>query len=74
LKKDEPTRKIFDTINGHLAAQGLIMREGSIVDDLNRGSPSTKNKKRDLEKHQSKKGNDGHFGLKVTLASMLRRA
>jgi IS5 family transposase len=32
LERNELTRKIFDTINGHLAAKGLIMREGTIVD------------------------------------------
>jgi len=68
LEKNELTRKIFDTINGHLAAQGLILREGTIVDaTLIAASPSTKNKdkKRDPEMHQSKKGNDWHFGFKA---------
>ncbi|RJG11717.1 IS5 family transposase [Massilia cavernae] len=68
LEKNELTRKIFDTINGHLAEKGLIMREGTIVDaTLIAASPSTKNKdkKRDAEMHQSKKGNDWHFGLKA---------
>ncbi len=44
------------------------MREGTIVDaTLIAASPSTKNKdkKRDPEMHQSKKGNDWHFGLKA---------
>ena len=68
LEAHELTRKIFDTINGHLAAKGLMMREGTIVDaTLIAASPSTKNKdkKRDPEMHQSKKGNDWHFGLKA---------
>lgn len=68
LETNELTRKIFDTINGHLAEKGLIMREGTIVDaTLIAASPSTKNKdkKRDPEMHQSKKGNDWHFGLKA---------
>jgi IS5 family transposase len=68
LETNELTRGIFDTINGHLAAKGLIMREGTIVDaTLIAASPSTKNKdkKRDPEMHQSKKGNDWHFGLKA---------
>ena len=71
-KAHELTRKIFETINGHLAAQGLMMREGTIVDaTLIAASPSTKNKnknknkKRDPEMHPSKKGNDWHFGLKA---------
>ncbi len=66
LEQRELTRKIFETINGHLAAQGLMMREGTIGDArLIAASASTKNKdqKRDPEMHQSKKGNDWHFGL-----------
>ena len=68
LEKNELTPKIFDAINGHLAEKGLIMREGTIVDaTLIAASPSTKNKdkERDPEMHQSKKGNDWHFGLKA---------
>ena len=68
LEKHELTRLIFETINGHLLAEGLMMREGTIVDaTLIAAPPSTKNKdkKRDAEMHQSKKGNDWHFGLKA---------
>jgi IS5 family transposase len=68
LESKELTRQIFDTINGHLAAKGLMMREGTIVDaTLIAAPPSTKNKdgKRDPEMHQSKKGNDWHFGMKA---------
>jgi transposase, IS5 family len=62
------TRKIFDTINGHLAAKGLLMREGTIVDaTLIAAAPSTKNreKARDCEMHQTKKGNQWYFGMKA---------
>ena len=68
LEANELTRKIFDTINGHLAEKGLMMREGTIVDaTLIAAPPSTKNKdkQRDPEMHQSKKGNDWHFGMKA---------
>lgn len=44
------------------------MREGTIVDaTVIAAPPSTKNKdgKRDPELHQSKRGNDWHFGMKV---------
>ena len=44
------------------------MREGTIVDAiLIAAPPSTKNKdgKHDPEMHQSKKGNDWHFGMKA---------
>jgi len=62
------TQKIFEAINAHLAAKGLMMREGTIVDaTLIAAPPSTKNKdgERDPEMHQSKKGNDWHFGMKA---------
>ena len=68
LEANGLTRQIFDTINGHLAEKGLMMREGTIVDaTLIAAPPSTKNqdKQRDPEMHQSKKGNDWHFGMKA---------
>jgi IS5 family transposase len=64
LGKHELTRNIFETINGHLAVKGLMMREGTIVDaTLIAAPPSTKNKdkKCDPEMHSSKKGNDRHL-------------
>ncbi|AMP05358.1 hypothetical protein CPter91_3017 [Collimonas pratensis] len=67
LETHDLTRKIFDTINAHLAAKGLLMCEGTIVDaTLIVAPPSTKNrdKARDPEMHQSKKGNDWHFRMK----------
>lgn len=68
LEQNELTRRIFDEIKGHLASKGLTMREGTIVDaTLIAAPPSTKNqdKARDSEMHQSKKGNDWHFGMKA---------
>ena len=68
LEAHELTRKIFETINGHLAGKGLMMREGTIVDaTLIAAPPSTKNeaKSRDPEMHQAKKGKNWHFGMKA---------
>jgi IS5 family transposase len=68
LERHNLTRRIFDEINVHLASKGLVMREGTIVDaTLIAAPPSTKNrdKERDPEMHQSKKGNDWHFGMKA---------
>ena len=62
------TKKIFETINAHLASKGLMLKEGTIVDaTLIAAPPSTKNddKARDEEMHQSKKGNAWHFGMKA---------
>ena len=68
LETHQLTEEIFETINGHLAAKGLMLKEGTIVDaTLIAASPSTKNRDgaRDPEMHQSKKGNDWHFGMKA---------
>lgn len=61
-------RKVFEVINAHLAEKGLLLREGTIVDaTLIAAPPSTKNreKARDPEMHQAKKGNQWHFGMKA---------
>ena len=68
LEAHDLTRRIFETINAHLAGQGLTLREGTIVDaTLIAAPPSTKNKdkQRDPEMHQSKKDNDWYFGMKL---------
>jgi IS5 family transposase len=60
------TQKLIEAINAHLAATGLMMREGTIFDaTLIASPPSTKNKdgERAPEMHQSKKGNHWHCGL-----------
>jgi len=54
------TGVIFETINAHLAEQGLLLREGTLVDaTLIAAPPSTKNRDRarDPDMHQVKKGN-----------------
>ena len=51
-----------------LEARGLLMRRGTIVDaTIIAASPSIKNKgkARDPEMHQTKKGNQWHFGMKA---------
>ena len=72
LEAHDLTRKIFETINAHLAAQGSMMCEGTIVDaTLIAAPPSTKNqdKQRDPEMHQSKNGNDWRFGMKAHIGA-----
>ncbi|MBR2513261.1 MAG: IS5 family transposase, partial [Halomonas sp.] len=59
---------LFQEVNKHLAKNGLMLREGSIVDATIISAPSsTKNKKgeRDPEMHQTKKGGSWHFGMKM---------
>jgi IS5 family transposase len=62
------TQKIFSAINTYLAQKGLLLREGTVVDATIIAAPSsTKNQdgKRDPEMHQTKKGNQWHFGMKA---------
>lgn len=68
LERHGLTRRLFETINAHLAERGLMLREGTIVDaTLIAAPPSTKNRKkeRDPEMHQTKKGNQWYFGMKA---------
>ena len=68
LQENNLTRALFDEINAHLGEQGLLMRAGAIVDATIIAAPSsTKNedKARDPEMHQTKKGNQWHFGMKA---------
>lgn len=68
LETHQLTETIFNTINAHLSERGLFLRQGTVVDaTLIAAAPSTKNRegKRDEEMHQSKKGNQWHFGMKA---------
>lgn len=68
LETHQLTESIFSAINAHLAEQGLLMRAGTIVDATIIAAPSsTKNQdgQRDAEMHQTKKGNQWHFGMKA---------
>jgi transposase, IS5 family len=68
LEKHELAPKILHAINAGLAAQGLLLKKGTLVDATLIAAPSsTKNKtsERDPEMHQTKKGNQWHFGMKA---------
>jgi IS5 family transposase len=68
LEDNKLTVTIFENINQHLAAKGLMMRGGTVVDATIIAAPSsTKNSggKRDPQMHQTKKGNEWHFGMKA---------
>ena len=60
--------QIFATVNAHLAELGFKVTTGTIVDATIISAPSsTKNQdgKRDPEMHQTRKGNEWHFGMKA---------
>jgi len=68
LEQHGLTKVLFDEVGTMLAERGLLMRQGTIVDaTIIAAPPSTKNqqKARDPEMHQTKKGNQWHFGMKA---------
>lgn len=68
LEKHQLTPQLLAAINAGLAQQGLMLKTGTVVDATIIAAPSsTKNKdgERDPEMHQTKKGNQWHFGMKA---------
>jgi IS5 family transposase len=68
LERHDLGKQIFETVKAHLKANGMAMKQGTIIDATLIAAPSsTKNKKgeRDPEMHQTKKGNQWYFGMKV---------
>jgi IS5 family transposase len=72
LETNDLCKGLFNAINTDLANQGLMMREGTLVDaTLLAAPPSTKNreKQRDPEMHQTRKGNQWYFGMKAHIGA-----
>lgn len=70
LERESLGERIFALVNAHLAASGLTLSRGTIVDATIISAPgSTKNKKkvRDPEMRSTKKGNQWYFGMKAHL-------
>jgi IS5 family transposase len=68
LEQHELSQGLFAVVSAMLEERGLLMRQGTIVDATIIAAPSsTKNKQksRDPEMHQTKKGNQWHFGMKA---------
>jgi IS5 family transposase len=68
LEQHELAPKMLEAVNATLAAKGLLLKEGTAVDATLIAAPiSTKNGTgtRDPEMHQTKKGNQWHFGMKA---------
>jgi IS5 family transposase len=68
LEKHQLGAKLLTTVNAYLGDQGLMLRQGTIIDATIIAAPSsTKNASgaRDPEMHQTKKGNQWYFGLKA---------
>jgi transposase, IS5 family len=72
LETHDLCQGLFAAINADLAARGLLLREGTLVDATLIAAPSsTKNEKRqrDPEMHQTKKGNQWYFGMKAHIGA-----
>jgi IS5 family transposase len=72
LETHDLCKGLFTAINADLTARGLLLREGTLVDaTLIAAPPSTKNKERqrDPEMHQTKKGNQWYFGMKAHIGA-----
>lgn len=68
IETNELAPMIFERINAYLTRKGLMLKRGTIVDATIIAAPSsTKNEggERDPEMHQTKKGNQWHFGMKA---------
>jgi len=71
LEANDLAEDILKLVNQHLTRKGLLLKKGSIVDATIIAAPSsTKNSsgERDPEMHQTKKGNQWHFGMKAHIA------
>ena len=72
LARHELGSVLLEEINRHLESQGVRLREGTIIDASIIEAPSTtKNRarRRDPEMHQTKKGNQWHFGMKLHIGA-----
>ena len=68
LERHKLTERILTEINAHLSERGLFVGKGTIVDATIINAPSsTKNaeKKRDPQMHQTRKGKQWYFGMKM---------
>lgn len=68
LEKHGLAEQLFKAVNQHLQAHGLKLSQGTIVDATILGAPSStknKDKARDPDMHQTKKGNQWYFGMKA---------
>jgi IS5 family transposase len=68
LEQNDLGEQIFEAVKAHLKANGMAMKQGTIIDATIIAAPSStknKNRERDPEMHQTCKGKQWHFGMKV---------
>jgi IS5 family transposase len=72
LEQHDLPARLLETVNSLLKAKGLLVSQGTMVDATIIHAPSsTKNAKgeRDPEMHQTKKGNQWYFGMKIDMGA-----
>jgi len=72
LEQHDLPARLLEVVNGLLKAKGLLVSQGTMVDATIIHAPSsTKNAKgeRDPEMHQTKKGNQWYFGMKIHIGA-----
>jgi transposase, IS5 family len=72
LEEHELQEQFLVIVNGILEQKGITVKHGTITDaTIVAAPPSTKNKekKRDPEMHQTKKGNQWYFGMKAHIGT-----
>lgn len=72
LETHDLCKGLFATINADLTARGLLLRAGTLVDATLIAAPSStknKEKQRDPEMHQTRKGNQWYFGMKAHIGA-----
>lgn len=72
LEEHQLTQAIFAEVRSLLEQRGLLLKSGTIVDATIIAAPSsTKNaaEERDPEMHQTKKGKNWHFGMKLHIGA-----
>ena len=73
LEANNLAPQILATVNAKLIDRGLLLKAGTVVDATLIAAPSsTKNNsgERDPEMHQTKKGNQWHFGMKAHIGAV----
>jgi IS5 family transposase len=72
LEKQQLTANLLETINAYLKEQGLLVSQGTMVDaTIIHAASSTKNKDklRDPDRRQTRKGRQWYFGMKIPIGA-----
>lgn len=68
LERHQLAGQLLQTVNEQLSERGYMLKQGTVVDATLIAAPSStknKHKARDPQMHQTKKGNQWHFGMKA---------